>query len=414
LIAPDSIRPVDRVVVWKDEDAANKERIVNIGMEAIRAGQIAAVIMSGGQGTRLGFSGPKGMYDMGLPSKSSIFQIHIHRILKLRQLASSNGHSACIPVYIMTSDLNDRDIRNFFEENNYFGYPKEDIFFFEQSLQPCMDFSGKVIIESKTSLALAPDGNGGLYHALKASGAMEDITRRNVKYLHVYGIDNVLTKSVDPAFMGLCIDQGAECGNKVVWRANKNEKVGVTANTGDRMCIIEYSEIPKALAEAVDGNGKLVFGAANICNHFINVEFLANAVLPSLSGSYHLANKKIPFYDPESDTQVTPSSNNGVKLEMFIFDIFPLASKWTVMEIERQDEFAPVKNAPGDPADSPDTARAMMSAQGIQWLRSAGATVELLNSSADNICEIAPLISYGGEGLEEYQGQVVRLPFVRA
>jgi UDP-N-acetylglucosamine/UDP-N-acetylgalactosamine diphosphorylase len=234
------------------------------------------------------------------------------------------------------------------------------------------------------------------------------MVRRGVGHLHVYGIDNVLTRSLDPAFLGVCIDNNVECGNKVVWRANKEEKVGVSVVIEGRMNVLEYSEIPIHLAEAVDTDGKLVFGAANICNHYLSVEFLVKKILPSLSGSYHLANKKIPYFDPVTLQTITPTQNNGVKLEMFIFDIFPLAENWIVVEVDREDEFAPVKNEPGNPVDSPDSARRMISSQAKQWLIAAGA---ILNDSDNNaMCEISPLLSYGGEGLEQFNGVVIELP----
>jgi UDP-N-acetylglucosamine/UDP-N-acetylgalactosamine diphosphorylase len=381
------------------------------GIQAIREGKVAAIIMSGGQGTRLGFNGPKGVYDIGLPSHKPIFQIHMERILKVKQLCASGGSEGTmpsVPVYIMTSDLNHQIIKDYFENHNYFGYPKEDIIFFEQGLEPCFTFDGKMIVESPTNLSLAPDGNGGLYRALQHSGCVEDIRRRGVEYLHVYGIDNVLTKSLDPLFMGLCIAKDVQCGNKVVWRAHKAEKVGVTAELDGRMHILEYSEIPPELAETEDDTGRLLFGAANICNHYLSVSFLVNTVLPNLSSIYHFANKKIPYYDPSTGTTVTPAKPNGVKLEMFIFDVFPLADKWVVMESHRDDEFAPVKNEPGNPADSPDTARLMLSNQAIRWLSRVGAIVN--QSDSKQLCEISPLLSYAGEGLESYKDVHVTLP----
>jgi UDP-N-acetylglucosamine/UDP-N-acetylgalactosamine diphosphorylase len=173
--------------------------------------------------------------------------------------------------------------------------------------------------------------------------------RRGVEHLHIYGIDNVLTKSLDPVFLGACIEQSAECGNKVVWRAHKSEKVGVTAELDGRMHVLEYSELPPDLADAEDANGKLLFGAANICNHYLSVQFLTEKVFKDdkLSAVYHVAKKKIPFFDAALQETVTPSEPNGIKLEMFIFDVFPLASRWVVVEGLRRDEFAPVKNAPG-------------------------------------------------------------------
>jgi UDP-N-acetylglucosamine/UDP-N-acetylgalactosamine diphosphorylase len=189
------------------------------------------------------------------------------------------------------------------------------------------------------------------------------------EYLHIYGIDNVLTKSLDPVFLGLCIERRVACGNKVVWRANASEKVGVTVQSEGKMHIIEYSEIPTDMRDAADENGRLIFGAANICNHFLTVPFIVDAILPNLSSNYHSASKKIPYMDPVSKETVNPTQNNGVKLEMFIFDVFPLAqNSWLVVEGDREDEFAPVKNEPGNPQDSPDTALKAISDQGINIL----------------------------------------------
>jgi UDP-N-acetylglucosamine/UDP-N-acetylgalactosamine diphosphorylase len=169
----------------------------HLGIEAIQQGKVAAVIMSGGQGTQLGYDGPKGKYSIGLPSNKSIFQLHIERIQKLRQLCSTDS-PARIAIYIMTSDLNHNEIISFFTEHDFFGYPKQDVLFFEQGLEPCFTFDGKVILSSKTQIALAPDGNGGLYKALKHSGCFQDMLQRGIEHLHIYGIDNVLTKSCDP------------------------------------------------------------------------------------------------------------------------------------------------------------------------------------------------------------------------
>lgn len=210
------------VMDWTQTSQENKKVVWNIGLEAISNSEVAAVIMSGGQGTRLGFDGPKGMYDIGLPSKKSIFQIHIEKIIGVRQLAQNRQQKAdnvlpSIPIYIMTSSQNDHIIREYFRVNDYFNYPKDDVVFFAQALQPCLTTDGKIIIESEDTLSMAPDGNGGLYQALQVSGCLTNILERRIKHLHIYGVDNMLTKSVDPAFIGLCIQSHSECGNKVVW-----------------------------------------------------------------------------------------------------------------------------------------------------------------------------------------------------
>lgn len=369
---------------------------------------MASVILSGGQGTRLGFNGPKGMYDLGLISHKTIFQIHIERIQRVRLLCQqSSGKLPSIPIYVMTSDLNHQIIKDFFHSQNYFSYPSKDIVFFEQGLEPCFTFDGKIIIDNPNALAMAPDGNGGIYNALNRSGSLQDMVKRGVEHLHIYGIDNILTKSLDPLFLGVCIENNVECGNKVVWRAGKSEKVGVTAEANGKMHILEYSEIPPQLAEVEDNHGKLLFGAANICNHYLKVSFLLDVVVPNMSSVYHIAKKKIPFFDFEQNKSISPSQPNGIKLESFIFDVFPMADRWVVVESYREDEFAPVKNEPGNPSDSPDTARAMISNQAKKWLKAAGAN--LINEDA-GICEISPLLSYQGEGLERFSGQDIVIP----
>eukprot|EP00605_Chrysophyceae_sp_TOSAG23-4_P002124 GSChrysophyteH1.ASY1.ANO1.2350.1 assembled CDS len=219
---------------------------------------------------------------------------------------------------------------------------------------------------------MAPDGNGGIYNALQVSGAAEDIRR---------------------------------LGNKVCWRANKSEKVGVTVDYGGKMLILEYSEISNILADAVDDNGKLIYGADNICNHYMHIDFIFEQVFPSLTGIYHLAKKKIPYFDSASGTQVVPTENNGNKLEMYIFDVFPLASSWLVMDVVREDEFAPVKNSPYSVVDSPRTAKELLSAQSHRCVEACGGEVQ-----GDAILEISPRVSYEGEGLEYLRNSCLATP----
>ena len=384
-------------------------KIKNLGEKAIKEGKIGAVIMSGGQGTRLGFDGPKGMYNFGLLSSKSIFQIHIERLLRISQLANQDditnttATTNLIPVYIMTSHLNDIQIKDYFESNNYFGYNKTSIYFFKQELKPCLSLDGKLIVENKNCISQAPDGNGGLYIALERSGALADMKSRGVEHLHVYGVDNVLTKSADPMFIGLCIYEKAQVGNKVVWRAHKSEKVGVTVETDGKIEVLEYSEIPSDLADAEDDNGKLIYGAANICNHYLSVEFVEE-VIPILNNVYHVCKKKIPYYDSNTNETIKPDNVNGYKFELFIFDVFPLATRWTVMEVNREDEFAPIKNAPGSASDAPEHAVAMMNTQWKKWLSTYNANV---NEKGNGLIEISPLKSYEGENLVEYKNQQI-------
>lgn len=378
----------------------------NIGMEAISRGQVAALVLAGGQGTRLGYDGPKGMYDIGLPSKKSLFQLMAERIKRLETLAGTN---VIIPFYIMTSPLNHTQTEQFWMSNNYFGLGKEHVYLFSQGMLPCMTDDGKIILETPGEVAMAPDGNGGIYPSMVSSGALTDMKKRGIKYLHVFSIDNALLKPADPVFMGYCINQGSDCGNKVCWKVEAGESVGVVATKSGKPCIVEYSEITKEMAESMDSDGRLIYGAGNICNHFYTIDFIESKIIPNMGNLYHIARKKIKYYDAEQKQTITPTANSGLKLESFIFDLFPLSEKMAVLDVDRAMEFAPVKNKPGSPSDSPDTARALISAMAKSFVIAAGGK---LTGDEDAICEVSPLTSYSGEGLEEMvKGRKIICPF---
>jgi len=407
------IQPFSKNVARVDNDS-NDDLIQDahkIGLEAIRKGEVAALVLAGGQGTRLGFDGPKGMYDIGLPSGRTLFCMICERIQKLCQLADSAAAAAAsIPFYIMTSPLNHNDTVAYFEENVYFGLPPDSVHLFQQGMLPCLTDDGKIIMESAGKVAMAPDGNGGIYPSLLKSGMLDDMQNKGVKYLHVFSIDNALVKPADPIFIGYCISQGADCGNKVVWKAHAHEKVGVVAEKDGKPCVVEYSDITSEMAERTDESGRLAFGAGNICNHFYSLDFINNVIVPNLGSMYHVARKKIPYYDDDKKETVTPTANNGMKLESFIFDVFPMSQQMAILDVPRSDEFAPVKNAPGSSSDSPDTARAMISALSQKWVKDAGGN---LVGNVNAICEVSPLVSFAGEGLEELvQGKDIECPFV--
>jgi UDP-N-acetylglucosamine/UDP-N-acetylgalactosamine diphosphorylase len=435
----DVITPFSKTVGRSTEDAVSQDAR-RLGIEAISQGQVAALVLAGGQGTRLGFSGPKGMYDIGLPSGRTLFQLICERLSRLRTLAKTSKRSSSssgsdngddgddsnntklpsLPFYIMTSPINHDETVQFLEKNSFFGLPKDDVKCFQQGMLPCLTNEGKIILESASKVAMAPDGNGGIYPSLHKTGMLDDMKQRGIQHIHVFSIDNSLTKPADPVFVGYCISQKADCGNKVVWKADAHEKVGVIAERGGKPCVVEYSEITKEMAERTDDdddnkNGRLLFGAGNICNHYYTLDFLQNTVLPNLGDMYHVARKKIPYYDEEKKETVTPGTNNGIKLESFIFDVFPLSERMAVLDVERAEEFAPVKNAPGSASDSPDTARVYISNQAKRWVTSSGGalTGDDDNSTKEEvICEIAPLTSYGGEGLETaVSGKELACPF---
>ncbi|PWY99422.1 putative UDP-N-acetylglucosamine pyrophosphorylase [Testicularia cyperi] len=382
------------------------------GLDAIAKGQVGVLLMAGGQGTRLGSSAPKGCYDIGLPSHKSLFQIQAERILTLQKLAAKHSGSSAdvvIPWYIMTSGPTRKDTEAFFSENRYFGLDRANLVFFEQGTLPCLSLEGKILLESKSKIATAPDGNGGLYRALRTpynkgqpDTVISDLKKRGIKYLHAYGVDNCLVKVGDPVFVGVCLKQGVQAGVKVVKKTNPKESVGVVALRDGKFGVVEYSEIPQALSEARDANNELSFRAANIANHFYTTQFLSDDV-PAFEHqmAFHIARKKIPTVDLSTGEPLKPSSPNGMKLELFVFDVFPFCGdKMAVHEVARKEEFSPLKNAKGTGSDDQDTSKRDLLAQQRRWLHAAGAQV------ADNIeLELSPLLTYSGEGLEQFAGK---------
>jgi len=307
----------------------------------------------------------------------------------------------------MTSPVNHAETRAFFAAHGSFGLPPEDVWFFEQGTLPCLTADGRIILEAPGRLSLAPDGNGGLYPALQRSGCLERLRASGARCLHVFSVDNPLCRVADPRFVGHCLARGADCGNKSVWKATPEERVGVVAKRDGRPAVVEYSELDEERKTRRDSGGRLVFGAGNICNHFFSVAFLIEVVVPNMPKLFHLAHKKIPFADKDGNT-VKPESNNGIKLEAFVFDVFPMSSRMAILETPREEEFAPVKNPPGAATDSPDTARAMVSALARQWVIRAGGQV---GGDEAGVLEVSPLLSYAGEGLEErLQGRTVAAP----
>mmetsp|Transcript_27423 Transcript_27423/g.86926 ORF Transcript_27423/g.86926 Transcript_27423/m.86926 type:complete len:364 (-) Transcript_27423:272-1363(-) len=351
------------------------------------------------------------MYDIGMPSGKTLFQLMAERIVRLRHLCKAkfgDNDLPSVPFLVMTSPLNHETTSTFFAENAYFGLSSNDVKFFVQGTLPCFTPEGQMILEAKDKVATAPNGNGGFYPALADAGLTEELRERGVECLHVFSVDNALVKPADPKFIGFCLSKEADCGNEVVWKRDASEKVGVVASRGGKPCIVEYSEISDADRQKTDASGKLVYGAGNICNHFFSLAFIVDVVLPGMSDMYHVAKKKIPALDSASGETLTPDEANGIKLETFIFDCFPQSQTMAILGVDRENYFSPVKNAPGSEKDSPDTAREALSEQARAWVRAAGGEV----SEGDALCEISPLVSFDGEGLEDRVGNTtVAVPF---
>ncbi len=383
--AEETIEPM-RADSWEAFGISERASMANQGMRALRDGKVAAFLVAGGQGTRLGHDGPKGVFDIGLPSRKSLFQLQAERLLRL-----SRQSGKTIPWYIMTSEENHDETTAFFKERRFFGIPEREIFFFKQGQMPVVDEQGKILLASKGRLSMGPNGNGGCFLALSQSGALADMQRRGVEYVFFYSVDNALVRVCDPHFTGFAIHSGAPAASKAVIKAGPREKVGVLCLRNGKPSVLEYSEMSEDMLEARSGDGKLRYAAANIAVHLFTRDFLETHVAAALP--FHVAHKKITFLD-ETGTSVTPTLPNAYKFELFMFDLFPLSGRMAAMEVIREEEFAPVKNRDG--VDSPASARALVLALHRKWSLAAGLTeTELANKTV----EISPLASYSGEGI---------------
>ena len=398
-----------------DSKEGDLNKWYDAGLKLISENQVGVVLMAGGQGTRLGSSAPKGCFDIGLPSKKSLFQLQAERIGKLQNLASKtyNKEDVSVPWYIMTSGPTRKPTEQFFEENKYFGLNRNNVVFFEQGVLPCITMDGKILLESKGKVAVAPDGNGGIYQALIGSGVVQDMNKRGIKHVHAYCVDNCLVRVADPTFIGFSAEKDVEIATKVVRKRNAAESVGLILQKDGKPAVVEYSEIDKETSEAKDPKDSelLKFRAANIVNHYYSYRFLESIPDWAHNLPHHIAKKKIPCVNDKGE-QIKPEKPNGIKLEQFVFDCFPFLpmEKFACMEVKREDEFSPLKNAKGTGEDDPDTSRKDILLQGKRFLEEAGATV--VSEDADAGVEVSPLISYGGEGLDFLKGREIKAPAV--
>jgi len=337
-------------------------------------GQVAAFLVAGGQGSRLGFNGPKGMFDIGLPSHKSLFQLQAER---LQNLAAQVGHA--IPWCIMTSPLNHEATVNFFREHDYFGMNKDDIRFFEQGTICALNPNGKAVVDENNRLALVPDGNGGCFRALSQSGTLAWLVERGVQYVFLYSVDNALCRICDPAFVGaLAADGRAVSASKVVAKAGPGEKVGIFAFQNNKPGVVEYSDLPENLRDMTNADGCLTYDGGNIAVHLFKI-----------SGLRKLQTGKLPWHTAR---KTVCGIEKCFKFEQFLFDAFPLLGSMLPFGVIREEEFSPVKNAEGN--DSPKTAREMIGKLHREWLRKAHVEID-----PHKLYEVSPTLSYAGEGL---------------
>lgn len=333
-----------------------KDAFKATGIDAIKKCKVAALLLAGGQGTRLGFDKAKGMYNIGVNKDLYIFEQLIRNLQKVTDEAG-----AFVPLYIMTSDKNDQQTREFFAEHDYFGYNKDFIKFFVQEMVPAVDFDGNVLVEAEDSLAMSPNGNGGWFTSLLKAGLGEDMKEKGVEWINVFGVDNVLQQIADPVFVGATIQSGCVSGAKVVRKCDPYERVGALCLEDGKPSIIEYYELTPEMAEATNEAGSLLYGFGVILNYLFSVEKLLEIAEKQMP--LHIVEKKVPYID-ENGVAVKPETPNAYKFETLILDMIFMMDNCLSFEVDREKEFAPVKNATG--VDSVESARALLQKNGIE------------------------------------------------
>jgi UDP-N-acetylglucosamine/UDP-N-acetylgalactosamine diphosphorylase len=331
-----------------DEIAANREEFTKIGVETIRAGKVAAVLLAGGMGTRLGSDNPKGMYDIGITKHVYIFQRIIENLLDTVKQAGGSW----IHLFIMTSEKNHEATVNFMKENNYFGYRADRITFFKQDMAPASDYNGKVYMEARNRISTSPNGNAGWFSSMLKAGLDQTLHAEGIEWIDVFAVDNVLQRIADPCFVGATVARKVAVGSKVVRKNAPDEKVGVMCLEDDKPSIVEYYELSDAMKDAKDANGDPAYNYGVILNYLFNepaLEKIARKELP-----LHVVEKKIPCLDADGNL-VKPEQPNGCKFEQLVLDMIHELDSCLPYEVVREHEFAPIKNKTG--VDSVESAR---------------------------------------------------------
>ena len=364
-ITYDDITPLPITDKANITDEAKKK-----GKDAIKKGKLALFIVAGGQGSRLGFDGPKGCYPLSPVKQKTIFQLLAEHIKAKQEL-----YKTTIELYIMTSETNHEPTQTFFKENKYFGLNKDNIVFFKQAMLPVVNNQGKILLTKKHLVALAPGGTGGIYKALVTAGITKRMKEKNIEMLNYIHVDNPLVGMLDEAFIGHHIQDEAQISNKAIEKGYPEEKVSVYVTKGDNVSLVEYIHLPEKLAYQRDKNNRLTYRAGNIGVHVINREFIDH-IANDIEFNYIKAHKRVDYIDVNGDF-VTPLEPNAYKFECFVFDALPFAEKTATVLVKREDEFAPVKNAQGK--DSPDSAHNMMNAKAKSWLEAAGINKDVIS-----------------------------------
>ncbi len=374
----------------------------HLGTGLVAAGKVAAFVVAGGQGTRLGFDGPKGNFPISPVKNKTLFQIFAEIIA-----ATSAKYNVTCPWYVMTSPLNHDATVGIFRDNGFYGLDENDVLIFQQGTLPNFDLTGRILLADKDTIACSPDGHGGSLKALYESGALDDMKKRGIEFISYWQVDNPLVNIFDSLFVGLHALDGSEMSSKALVKTGPFEKLGSFCLVDGKVTVIEYSDLPGELARKKNPDGSLAFELGSIAIHIISTSFIERLNTAGFQLPLHRAVKKIPHIN-EAGKQIDPTEPNGVKLESFIFDALPLASKSIVLNTIRSEEFAPTKNATG--VDSVETTRQMMIDRAADWLESAGVAVPRKpDGCPDCVIEIAPGFALSADELVEKRDRIPQI-----
>ena len=374
------------------------------GEELLRMGKVAAFVVAGGQSSRLGWDGPKGIFPATPVRHKPLFQYFAEFLLAMQK-----RFDCTIPFYIMTSTVNHAATTAFWKKHGHFGLSEKQLMFFPQDMLPAVSFAGKVLLESPGSLALSPNGHGGSLLALYKSGAVADMAGRGIEQISYFQVDNPIVRCVDPLFIGLHVLENADMSCKMLPKAFGKEKLGNFCLRNGKLTVIEYSDMPDSLAEQRLADGQLRFRLGSIALHVLRRDFVERLNRNGLALSYHRAEKKVPYVDPSGGKQVKPEKPNAVKMEMFVCDALPWARHGVVYETDRVDEFAPIKQLEG--IDSLVTSHQITTQRNAAWLEAAGATIPRKpDGTPDCMLEIAPSFALYAEDVAAKKLRLAPIP----
>lgn len=318
-----------------------------LGEEIVKTNGFAVATMAGGQGTRLGFNGPKGTFKINVePEPKFLYEIIVDTLKR-----ANEKYGVVIPWYIMTSEENDTITKRFLEEHNYFGYQKEKVKFFTQGQLPLVSTEGELMVDENYNIKLASNGNGSIFESMREKGILEDMKQKGIKWVYIGSIDNVLLKMVDTLLIGIAIDEGSKIATRSIFKNNPRERIGSLCSQDGKIKVIEYSELPEEMIEAVDEEGELLYGESHVMCNLFSLEALD--IVSTKKLPYHSAFKKYAYLD-ENGKLVNPKDKNAYKFEYFIFDSFEYFNQISILRGVREEDFAPVKNK--ENVDSPETA----------------------------------------------------------